>query len=289
MKAKLTILLAAICALVSCKTVNRLQENATELFRGEIVAKVGNHRLHLSQLQKYIPSGVSAEDSAAFARQYIMGWAQDILMLDMAEEQLSSEEKDVTADLEEYRRNLLKYRYEQLYISQRLDTLVTDEEIAGYYERNAGRFRLERPVYKARYVIIPADARSLKAIREKMSSEDPLEVMEADSLASTVAIKYADQSDTWMDGMVLAGEAGVEYRLMTEGFRKQFAEITDEAGNMHVIYAVETVAAGNTAPIEYCSEHIKDLILSERKHNLEENLSKSLLEDAAKNNKFVIY
>lgn len=294
-KLKHIIYILAILGAVSCKTVTHLQETATELFRGEVVAKVGDHRLHRSQLESYIPAGVSAEDSAALARQYIQTWAEDLLLMDMAESQLSSQEKDVSAELEEYRKSLIKYRYEQLYIQQRLDTLVTDEEVARYYQETPDKFRLERPILKSRYMIIPADARSLNIIKAKMSSEDDMEVMEADSLAASVAIKYVDSSDTWMDALVVAREAGADYRSMLAGFkvpgfgRDPFVEIPDDSGNLHVIYVVEMVAEGKTAPLEYCEERIRDLILSSRKHALEAGLTENLLEDARKNNKFVIY
>lgn len=294
-KSRHIIYILALAGAVSCKAVTHLQETATELFRGEVVAKVGDERLHRSQLESYIPAGVSAEDSAALARQYILTWAEDLLLMDMAETQLSKQEKDVSAELEEYRKSLIKYRYEQLYIQQRLDTLVTDEEVARYYEENTDKFRLERPILKSRYMIIPADARSLKLLKTKMSSEDDMEVMETDSLAASVAIKYVDSSDTWMDALVLARESGVDYRSMMAGFKvpffskDPFVEIPDESGNLHVIYVVEQVNEGKTAPLEYCDARIRDLILSSRKHALEEGLTESLLEDARKNNKFVIY
>ena len=294
-KTKHIIYILVFLGAVSCKAVSHLQETATELFRGEVVAKVGDHRLHRSELESYIPAGVSAEDSAALARQFILTWAEDLLLMDMAETQLSKQEKDVSSELEEYRKSLIKYRYEQLYIQQRLDTLVTDEEVARFYDKNPDKFRLERPILKSRFMIIPADARSLKLLKAKMSSDDDMEVMETDSLAASVAIKYVDSSDTWMDALVVAREAGVDYRTMLAGFkapnfgRDPFVEIPDETGNLHVIYVVEQVAEGKTAPLEYCGERIRDLILSARKHNLEEGLTENLLEDARKNNKFVIY
>ena len=294
-KIKHIIYILALLGTVSCKTVTHLQETATELFRGEVVAKVGDKRLHRTELESYIPAGVSAEDSAALARQYILTWAEDLLLMDMAEAQLSKQEKDVRAELEEYRKSLIKYRYEQLYIQQRLDTLVTDEEVARYYQENTDKFRLDRPILKSRFMVIPADARSLKIIKAKMSSDDDMEVMEADSLAASVAIKYVDSSDTWMDALVVAREAGADYRSMLAGFKvpsfnkDPFVEVPDESGNLHVIYVVEQVGEGKTAPLEYCAERIRDLILSARKHALEEGLTENLLEDARKNNKFVIY
>ena len=88
------------------------------------------------------------------------------------------------------------------------------------------------------------------------------------------ALKYVDSSDTWMDALVVAREAGVDYRSMLAGFkvpsfnRDPFVEIPDENGNLHVIYVVELVSEGKTAPLEYCAERIRDLILSARKHAL---------------------
>ena len=280
------ILLLAVC---SCKVVNTLTDTANELFRGEVVARAGDHVLHLSELEQYIPQGVSSEDSTKLARQYIDAWAQDLLLLDMAEEQLSPSEKDVTNELEDYRRTLLKYRYEQLYINQRLDTLITTEEVNAFYKENSALFRLERPIVKARYLLIPADAKSIKNLRRLMSSEDETEVMEAASLASTSAIKYVDQADTWMDALSLAREMGMDYQKLLSGIRNQFMEYTDENGILHLAYLAEQVPDGKTAPLEYCEDRIRELILSGRKHTLEESLEQDVLEDARKNNKYVIY
>ncbi len=280
------ILLVAVC---SCKVVNTLTDTANELFRGEVVARAGDHVLHLSELEQYIPQGVSSEDSTKLARQFIDAWAQDLLLLDMAEEQLSPSEKDVTNELEDYRRTLLKYRYEQLYINQRLDTLITTEEVNAFYKENSALFRLERPIVKARYLLIPADAKSIKNLRRLMSSEDETEVMEAASLASTSAIKYVDQADTWMDALSLAREMGMDYQKLLSGIRNQFMEYTDENGILHLAYLTEQVPEGKTAPLEYCEDRIRELILSGRKHTLEESLEQDVLEDARKNNKYVIY
>lgn len=288
MKKVVYILLLALLA-VSCKMTRQFQDAASEMFRGEVVAKVNNHKLYRSQLQKYIPAGVSPEDSASLARQWINAWAEDLLLLDMAEEQLSDADKDVNKELEEYRRTLLKYRYEQLYINQRLDTLITDEEIEAYYAANQDRFRLERPLLRSRYMIISADARSLKLLKQKMSSDDVMEVMEADSLGAYAAIKYVDAADTWMDAITLAQEMGTDYRTMLGSIKHQFYEYPDNNGNLRVAYIAEMAPEGKPAPIEYVYERIRDIILSSRKHKLETDLENQLLEDARSNEKFVIY
>ena len=286
MTKRIFIAITALLAIVSCKDIT---ETTAELFRGEVVARAGDHRLHRSELEKFIPAGVSPEDSANLAARYINAWAEDLLLVDMAEAQLSASEKDVSKELEQYRRTLLKYRYEQLYINQRLDTLVTDAEIEAFYAENPKRFVLERPVLKARLLIIPADSRQLKKIRSYMSSDDDQEVMQAEQLAFTAAIKYADMSDTWMDAITIGQELGVDYKTLLASIKKDFAEIRDDAGNLHIAYITDMVADGKTAPLDYCRDRISDLVLSARRHNLQLSLEQSLLEDARINNKFVIY
>lgn len=289
MTKRILIALCALAAVASCKSAGRFQEAAQELFRGEVVARAGDHKLHRGELEKFIPAGVSPEDSANLAARYIKAWAEDLLMVDMAEAQLSASEKDVSKELEQYRRSLLKYRYEQLYINQRLDTLVTEAEIEEYYAGNASRFILERPVIKARYLIIPADSRLLKRIKSLMSSADDTEVTEAEQLAYTAAIKYVDMSDTWMDAITLGQELSVDYKTLIGSIKNGFSEIKDDSGNLHLAYIVDMIPAGKTAPLEYCRERISDLVLSARRHNLQVALEESLLEDARKNNKFVTY
>ena len=62
---------AFLMAATSCKVASTLAETATELLRGEVVARAGSHILHREQLESYIPTGVSREDSINLAHQYI--------------------------------------------------------------------------------------------------------------------------------------------------------------------------------------------------------------------------
>ena len=281
-------LLIALLA-VSCQMVHRVTDSAAELFGDGVVARVGEHRLMRSELAEYIPAGVSSEDSLSLAQRYINAWAEEHLFMDMAESRLSKEEQDVSKELEEYRRSLLKYRYEERYINERLDTLVSDEEVRNYYQEHADKFLVDRPLLKTRYMIIPADSRSLKKIKELMSSDDAMDALAADSLAFTAAIRYVDSSDNWMDAILLARELGTDEVSMMKALKGRFIELKGDDGNLRVAYVVDIVQKGSPAPLEYCGERIKDVILSSRKHALASGLERDLLNDALVKGKFVIY
>ena len=282
------VLLIALLA-VSCQMVHRVTDTAAELFGDAVVARVGEHRLMRSELAEYIPAGVSSEDSLGLAQQYIKAWAEELLFLDMAESRLSKEEQDVSKELEEYRRTLLKYRYEERYINERLDTLISDEEVRNYYQEHTDKFLVERPLLKARYMIIPADSRSLKKIKELMSSDDAMDAIAADSLAFTAALRYVDSSDNWMDAILLARDLGTDEVSMMKALKGRSIELKGDDGNLRVAWVVDIVQKGSPAPLDYCAERIKDVILSARKHELVAGLEQDLLKDALGKGKFVIY
>ena len=78
----------------------------------------------------------------------------------------------MSKELDAYRQSLLRYRFEQRYIAERLDTSVTDKEVEDYYDSHKDNFKLERPVLKARFMKIAKASPNLQKIRKLMSSED---------------------------------------------------------------------------------------------------------------------
>ena len=281
--------LIALVAATACQMVHRVSDSAAELFGDGVVARVGEHRLMRSELAANIPAGVSSEDSLSLAQSYINAWAEELLFVDMAESRLSPEEQDVSKELEEYRRSLLKYRYEERYINERLDTLISDEEVRTYYKEHTDKFLVDRPLLKTRYMVSPADSKSLRKIKELMGSDDAMDAIAADSLAFTAALKYVDSSDSWMDAILLARELGTDETSMMKSLRGRFIELKGDDGNLRVAYVVDIVQKGSPAPLDYCEERVKDIILNARKHALSDGLERDLLKDALAKGKFVIY
>ena len=270
-------------ALASCRAISSFLSN------DEVVAQVGQDKLYKSEIDMVIPKGLVSEDSTRLAGQYINSWASEHVYLKIAEEQLSKSEKDVTKELEDYRKSLLKYRYEQLYVNERLDTSVTQENIEEYYQAHQDKFVLERPIIKARYLNIDSDSPILAQIRKRMTSSDPNELVEADSLAFSSALKFTTWQDRWIDISVLAREYLSDHDQILSKMNKGWIEVVDTVGYMKLTYISDMVAKGKIAPVEYCSENIRDIIISARKQELIINLERDLLKDARENGQFVIY
>lgn len=280
---KLTALILAIVCLNACNTISSI------IHDDDVVARVGQEKLYLSQVEKYIPEFVSAEDSLNLVRQYINSWATEILYQQVAQEQLSESEMDVTAELEDYRKSLLKFRYEQRYIGERLDTLVTDDQKKEYYSTHQELFQLDRPILKVRFLDIAKNSQSRDKIVKLMSSKEYEDNIQAAELASSAALKYFDSSDRWTDAIVLAREFGTDYADMLAAMRGNVIKIEPEDRSDVLIAYVVEIRKNGVAPMEYVEDRICDYILSARKQELLTTLERDLLEDALDRKTFVIY
>lgn len=279
---KIAIIGIVLSALTSCRAISSFLND------DEAVAEVGTSKLYRKELNALIPKGVSSEDSVRLARQYINTWALEQVFLNIAEEQLSKAEKDVSRELEDYRRSLLKYRYEQLYVNERLDTAVSDEMVEEYFALHEEKFVLQRPIVKARYLRIASDSPALAKIRKKMSSDEVQDLVDADSLAYSSALKFVTWGNEWIDIMTLAREFSVDHVSLTSMIRGGWVEKTDTTGITDLAYISEMMGKGTTAPVEYCAPSIRDIIISVRKQTLITGLEQDLLNDARKTGKLVI-
>ena len=281
MRKLLTYLLPLL--LCSCTAISSLVHD------DQVVARVGEHKLYKSELEQFIPNMIPAADSVRLAGQYINTWAMDQLYLDVAEAQLSKAELDVSAELESFRRSLLKYRYEQRYINDRLDTLVTDEQVRQYYQEHEADFALKRPILKVRFVDVMKDSPNKDAILKMMTSKEYSDVQRADTLAQSTALRYFDSSDTWMDAGELARYFGLDYTEMLSHLKGDMIRYEPaDRGDLMAAYVLDIRKSGS-APIEYCSSRIRDILMSARKHALMTSLERDLLENALESNNFVIY
>ena len=273
----------SIFAVTSCNAVQNLIHDDV------VVAKVGKHKLYRSELRKYIPAGVSSSDSTNLALQYINSWATGQLYSDMAVSQLSKADQDVSSELESYRRSLLRFRYEQQFVNERLDTLITEDQMMSFYKSHQSLFNLERPILKVRFIDIVKTSEQRESLIKKMSSNRPSDVVAVDSLARVFAIKYFDNSQTWMDASTLAKEFGMDYLTMLSQYRNNYITIeSSDMADLKVAYVREMKKSG-VAPYEFCIDRIREYILSERKRELLVALEQRLLDEASDKGQFVIY
>lgn len=250
------------------------------------IARVGNAVLYLTDIKEMIKPGLSKEDSIQVLKSLIEKWLRKQLILQKAELNLTDEEKNVKEALEEYRTSLLIYKYEQKYLSEKLDTIVDETEIEKYYQENSSSFVLDQPVVKALFIKLPRNVQGLDYITNLMGQYQSNN-NEIESYCYQYATKYDYFNDQWVNlnqvfyqmpiGTTISNQALNNYTLFN------FKDST-----YHYILKINDVKfSGSNAPLESVEENIKEIIILKRKQKLINDLENNIYFDAV--NKNTIY
>lgn len=258
------------------------------LFKGDVVARVGKDVLYRSDVDELGIKGFSPEDSARMVERYIHSWAKDRLLLDMAESHLSKSDRDVEAQLEEYRRQLLVYRYEQQYVEQRLDTAISLQEYREYYDSHQDNFIARVPLMKGIYIKISGSSPNLNPVRSLYRSRVAEDLERLEQLCYTSAEKYW-KNDEWVPIDAILDGTGMNISEMDVALGGNSFLERRSSGYVYLVSVDRYVHQGESAPFEYCRPGIRDVILSKRKHELLESLERNLLRDAVASEKLKIY
>lgn len=268
---------------------NLVSKGNGDVEKGEPVARVYDRYLYDEDLINIVPDELTGNDSLAFIQNYINVWAKDQLMLYKAEFNLTENKKDFEKQIREYRNDLLKFTYRQDYISQNLDTNITDAELKEYYETGENDFRLKQDILKARYMVVDKEAPNLKAAKRWFRSEDIDDIIELDDFALQYAYRFSIQDSNWVskDRMREVLRLGADW---PEDFYKQgkYIERTDSL-NLYLLDIIEYKEKGDRAPLEYYNDVITSILINKRKLKLIDDLEQNLLNDAMTKEEFEVY
>jgi hypothetical protein len=119
---KIIVILLTFAVCVGCGRfeAKRLQGVAVEC-NGEFLTVVEMQRL---------TSGMSPEDSARVAEQYVRQWAINVLMQDAIRK---SSNKDIERLVSDYRRSLYQHEWERSLVAQKMPQHVEDSLVQQYY------------------------------------------------------------------------------------------------------------------------------------------------------------
>jgi len=261
-------------------------DNNRLITNDRVVARAYGNYLYESELIGLTPAEASAADSLSIVNSYINNWIKNQLLLQQAEKNLSSQQKDFTRQLRDYRNSLVIYTYESELVRQNLDTLVSDKEIEAYYEANLDNFILKDDIVQFFYVKIMEESPVLKQMIKLFRKDFE---KNQDSLVF-YAMRYSDDyaliTDEWIPLNYFASKVPLQVENSTTFLEQnKFVEIHEEPYR-HLIYFTNFKLKGSVSPKSYESENIKLIILNKRKQTLIREMHRDIYEQAREKNDF---
>src|SRR5665647_3221258 len=129
------------------------------------LAKVGTDVIYLDEAVQGIPQGLSVKDSTAYVQQYLKNRVKELLMYDKAVKNIP-QGQNIDELVENYRRSLIIYAYQQQVLNEKMQNDITDTEIQVFYENNRDRFSAGHDLIKGVFVKIPKSAPDLAKLKK---------------------------------------------------------------------------------------------------------------------------
>jgi hypothetical protein len=256
---------------------------------GEAVARVGENYLTWQELREVIPDNSSPRDSVSLAERYIQEWIKQQVVLNKAALNLEEEKKNFDDLIENYRRSLLTYAYEQQVVKQLLDTVVKPEEIEKYYNDNVQNFQLRDYIVKIKFCAVGTDNKQIKPLRKLFTSKDPQDLVKWEKLCVEIGASYYFDEDKWMlwDDFITQVPLTV---VDKESFLKKNKEIEFEKdNNLYLLSIVDYQISGSQSPLSFETEKIRGMIINNRKQLLLAKMREDLYNQANQNHEIEIF
>jgi len=187
----------------------------------------------------------------------------------------------------EYRQDLLINAYNNYLIDKNIKDSVSDEEVAGYFEKHKESFPLSKDAVRFRSVTVKkGDAAKAERLFNSGKDEDFDELMK---IVLTSGTPYHDKDSIWYSVDVLSAQIPQlnEDDYLNQLINRRRIKISDDS-LVTFIRVLSLKKKGSEAPYEFVKPTIKNLLLNKRKLNLLSDLQNQLYKEAINNNEIKI-
>lgn len=269
----LFLFVAIVFSLFACKKAIQTDEP-------DALVKVNNQILTRSEVQAIIPKGTSNADSLLLAESFIKKWVKNELIQEIAQRNLGDDKELIDKLVDDYRRSLIRYRYQEKLINEKLSGEIQESDELTYYDTNKDKFVLGKNLIKGLFLKIPANAPNISDVKGwyKSGSVTALEKIEKYSVQNATIYEYF--YDRWVDFDEIMDN--IPHHLSNpEAFLKtnKTLEVTDSS-SCYLLHIREHLLKGQIEPFEYAEPRIKEILVNQRKLEFLKEFEEELYNDA---------
>ena len=248
-----------------------------------LVVKLHDRGLSRESLLQALPKRLSSADSLIWAESYLKQWIKDELVYDVAQRNMDDETKaEIDRLVDSYRRSLIRYRYQEQLVKERLSANITEAEKEAFYAENREEFVLDHSLIKGLFLKVPLGAPNLSEVKRwyRSKSEDSIEKIEKYSVQNAVVYEYF--YDKWVDFDELM--LNIPQTVTDEAaFLRTHTYL--EAADSSFCYLLnidEFIPKGEIAPYEYVAPQVFEMLVNQRKVKFLKDFEEELYDDAVR-------
>lgn len=276
------ILLTLSVSLFACKKAIQTDEP-------DALVKVNDRILTRNEVESLIPKGTTSADSLLLAESYIKKWVKDELVLKIAQRNLGSDKETIDKLVDAYRRSLLRYRYQEKLIQEKLSDEIQESDVLTYYDTNKAKFVLDKNLIKGLFLKVPADAPNLSEVKTwyKSGNVASLEKIEKYSIQNAAIYEYF--FDKWVDFDEIRNNIPNQISNPESFLRtNKTLEVTDSSF-CYLLNIRQVLLKGQVEPFEYAEPRIREILINQRKLDFIKEFEEELYNDALDGGDVIFY
>jgi len=254
------------------------------------IARVGQHYLYRQDLVPLLNDGLSKEDSASFVTNYINNWASKQLLLNKSRINLPEDElAEFDALVENYRTDLYTRAYKEALTEQGSDSIITEDQLKRFYEKEKENFRLKEKLVQIRFIELPKQFLNKETVIKRLKSFKEDDIAYLDSIG--VQFKKLNFNDSiWIRASRVIDEIPpLTFENQDKYLKKsQFFELKDSLG-VYLAKITDVLQVNDIAPLSFIEPTIKQVLLSRRKLDFIRKLETEIIDEAIKEKEFEVY
>lgn len=254
------------------------------------IARAFNQYLYWSDVADLLVEAKNSEDSFKIIQSFAQKWAKRNILLELANKNLPTEQLDVSKEVEEYKNSLLIYRYQQAYIAQNLDTVVSEKEIDDYYQQHQQELILNENIVKAFLIQVPRTFNQLQRLKSIYKSEKVNDIKALDVICNKYAYQCNDFKNEWVSFDKVLDLISLKINNQADYLKSNRSIEHADSNFVYLVHIKDYKLAGDIMPKEWGAKQVViPNVLIKRKLKLLEELESKSLEDFLSKNKIEFY
>lgn len=263
--------IAIVAIFFSCKASKTPEQKIPEPL---ILAQVFQYKLTFDDIKDLIQGYATAEDSIQQVRSLTEHWVRDRLLLVEAEKNFPKE-VNMNKLLEDYRQSLVMHFFEQQVIEERLDTVITENDLQRYYEANKDQHRLESGILRGFYFKIKKPLNRNDRILQWWKTFPTAHFDDVLSYAAKHARTNWSDSTEWQE-MNMVVQLFPEGTLSPAAIRSNRGVVREDRDYIYLLYPVEVYYERDIAPLSRIRTQAAKYIIHQRELELLERIKKEI-------------
>lgn len=263
-------------------------DNVAAMADEDILYRMADTVLTVSQVVDKIPQGLEPADSAALFSAIVDDWLFSVLL----EHEVSldySTRRQIDEQVNRYRRRLLAARYRESVAADGNNNPIAEDSVRAAYIASRDKYVLSSPMVKGILLQLPANTARLADIRAWMSHPSAENIDRIEKVALETALQYEYFVDEWQDWRDIASLVPYRFPAADTYVASHPILETKNGGTVYLLTVTDHLPSGAVMPYEKASQLIRASLMQQRQGETDRALLKRLRDKAIASGLLKVY